>query len=132
MNSPIPERIAHSAGAVALFGRARPRAGRERELEDLLRSFVAPTRRESGCVAYHLHRDPERPGVLAFYEHWASGAALAEHLELPQMQAFLERRHELLEGDLEIGFLEPVEPVDQPARPSAMRRSTSAMRDTST
>lgn len=48
-------------------------------------------------------------GVLALYEQWASGRDLADHLRLPQMQAFLEQRHELLDGDLEITFLDPIE-----------------------
>lgn len=110
MNEIIPAHVAASRGPVALFGHARPRPGREDELRAVLVSFVGPTRAEPGAVAYHLHEDPQRPGVLAFYEHWASGADLAAHLALPQMQAFAERRHELLDGDLAIDFLVPVEP----------------------
>lgn len=110
MDSVIPVEIAESSEPVALFGHARPLPGQESRLRALLQSFVAPTRQEPGSVAYHLHADPQQPGVLAFYEHWTSGHDLAERLRLPEMQAFLHRRHELLDGDLEITFLRPLEP----------------------
>ncbi|MGO2751049.1 MAG: putative quinol monooxygenase [Pseudoclavibacter sp.] len=108
MNSVIPADVAASPSPVALFGYAHPRPGREAELEATLRSFLTPTRAEAGALAYEVHAVPDAPGVMAFYEHWASGLALAEHLRLPQMQGFLATRMELLERDLEIRFLTPL------------------------
>lgn len=108
MESVIPSEVADSAGPVALFGFATPKPGREDELERTLRSFVQPTRAEEGAIVYEIHSDPRRPGVIAFYEHWASGEHLRRHLELPQMQTFLAHRGELLDGDLDIQFFRPL------------------------
>lgn len=108
MNSVIPADVAASPSPVALFGYAHPRPGRESELEATLRSFLTPTRAEAGALAYEVHAVPDAPGVIAFYEHWASGPALARHLQRPEMQEFLETRMQLLERDLDITFLTPL------------------------
>jgi quinol monooxygenase YgiN len=44
-----------------------------------LLKMVEPTRKETGCIEYHLHQDNEDPSVFIFYENWESAAALEEH-----------------------------------------------------
>ncbi|MGC0422232.1 putative quinol monooxygenase [Embleya sp. AB8] len=88
-----------------LVGIARPRPERAEELKQLLLSFVAPTRRESGCLEYHFHEDHDEPGVFVFYEAWRTRADLDAHLELPHMRAFWESRMDYLTTDLEIRYL---------------------------
>ena len=66
--------------------------GRETDLEHVLRSLVAPTRKEPGCLVYRLHRDPQHAGKFMFYERFASQAALDAHLASPHFQAFLKFR----------------------------------------
>ncbi|MEU1422679.1 putative quinol monooxygenase [Kitasatospora sp. NPDC005751] len=90
---------------VTLVGIARPKPERAVELKELLLSFVAPTRREPGCLEYHFHEDREEPGVFVFYEAWRSQADLDAHLALPHLSAFWERRMDYLASDLEIRFL---------------------------
>ncbi len=112
MSEIVPQDVLHSSAPVALVGTARARPGRADELERTLRSFLVPTRAEAGCRVYELHLGPD--GDLRFYEQWADGAALAAHLATPTMQEFLERRHELLVGDLEVTFWTPLEPAATP------------------
>jgi quinol monooxygenase YgiN len=107
----IPEEISSWPGPVALYGFARPRPEVADELYRLLLSFVAPTRAEPGCRAYQVHGSTEDPGVLVFYEHWRSAADLVQHLQQPQMAAFLDRRADLLAVDLELHWLQPWEPA---------------------
>lgn len=107
MTDILPLEIVERTGPVALFGYARAKPGKEAQLRDTLTSFLAPTRAEAGVVAYFLHEEPDQPGVLSFYEHWESGTALADHLQVPAMAEFAATRHELLDGDLEITFLTP-------------------------
>ncbi|MGV9268455.1 putative quinol monooxygenase [Kitasatospora sp. NPDC003701] len=90
---------------VTLVGIARPKPERAEELKELLLSFVAPTRQESGCLEYHFHEDRDEPGVFVFYEVWRSQADLDAHLALPHLAAFWESRLDYLAGDLEIRFL---------------------------
>ncbi len=112
MSEIVPEAVLHSATPVALVGTARARPGQADDLERTLRSVLVPTRAEAGCRVYELHHGPD--GDLRFYEQWADGAALAAHLATPTMQEFLDRRHELLAGDLEVTFWTPLEPAPTP------------------
>lgn len=66
--------------------------GREQDLERELRALVAPTRKEPGCLAYELHRDPENPGKFMFYEKFKSQAALDEHVNASYFKNFLDYR----------------------------------------
>jgi len=57
--------------------------------EEALRAFsvvVAKSREEPGCVDYAFTPDPDLPGRVRVFEHWASDAALTEHLTLPHVQ----------------------------------------------
>ncbi|MDH6125052.1 quinol monooxygenase YgiN [Kitasatospora sp. GP82] len=74
-------------------------------VDGIVRSFVAPTRQEPGCLEYHLHEDRDEPGVFVFYEAWRSQADLDAHLALPHLHAFREHRMDYLASDLEIRFL---------------------------
>jgi quinol monooxygenase YgiN len=62
--------------------------GRETELGNALRSLVAPSRLEPGCLAYELHHDIERPGSFMFYEKFADQGALDAHLATDHFKAF--------------------------------------------
>jgi quinol monooxygenase YgiN len=112
----IPEGIVGRRAPVALYGFANARPGRGGELERLLLSFVAPTRAEPGCWQYQVHRDGT--GQLVFYELWQSGDDLASHLQEPMMADFLEHRMDYLATDLEIQWLEPLDPGPDPIQRS--------------
>jgi quinol monooxygenase YgiN len=66
--------------------------GREQDLERELCRLLAPTRKEPGCIAYELHRDPENPGKFMFYEKFKSQAALDEHVNASYFKNFLDYR----------------------------------------
>ncbi len=63
----------------------KAKAGKEPELAKLLKGFIAPTRKESGCIQYDLHVDLNDPGTFTFYERWTDEAALNAHLQTPHM-----------------------------------------------
>ena len=69
-------------------------AGREQELERRLAALITPTRAESGCISYELHRSREKPGMFMFCETFASQEALDEHIGSPHFQAFAQCRKE--------------------------------------
>jgi quinol monooxygenase YgiN len=66
--------------------------GREHDLDRELRALLEPTRKEPGCLAYELHRDPEHPGKFMFYEKFKNQAALDEHVNSPYFKKFLDYR----------------------------------------
>jgi quinol monooxygenase YgiN len=67
---------------VAIFEAA---PGREDELAAALQALVAPTRAETGCLNYDLHRDLERPERFLFHENWSSRAAWDAHMRSPHL-----------------------------------------------
>lgn len=89
----------------ALVGTARAKPGLADALEQRLVSLVAPTRKEKGALAYHVHRDRTDRDLFVFYEVWHSAAALRSHLAQPYIQAFLAERSDYLVDDLDIRWL---------------------------
>ncbi len=53
--------------------------GHESAIEQALQDLVEPTRTETGCLQYDLHRDLETPGLFHFYEAWATRADWETH-----------------------------------------------------
>ncbi len=83
-----------------IYGRPEKRA----ELLEILGSFVAPTRREAGCIDYHFHSSVDDPNAFMFYENWRSRKDLDEHLEMPYLKPLVARKEELLARDIELHF----------------------------
>ena len=54
-------------------------SGKEAEVRQILTGFVAPTRKENGCVQYDLHEEEGAPGQFLFFEKWTSPEALQAH-----------------------------------------------------
>lgn len=103
LDLPPPDLDEH--GPYALVGSARARPGLADALEARLVSLVAPTRREVGALAYHVHRDRADRDLFVFYEVWRDIAALQAHFGQPHITAFLADRADYLEGDLEVRWL---------------------------
>ena len=68
-----------------VVGVLRARPERRDELLEILRGLVAPTRREEGCVDYHLHVSDADPNLFMFYENWRSREDLDRHLGMPHL-----------------------------------------------
>ena len=66
--------------------------GYQDEVAEQLLALLAPTRAETGCVIYNLHRDPQDPAKFMFYEEFVSQAALDAHGETPHLQQFRQYR----------------------------------------
>lgn len=73
--------------AVILCARVKAKAGEEDAVKEALRSMVAPTRKEKGCIHYILHQAAGDKTSFMFYEVWASREALKQHGRTPHMRA---------------------------------------------
>ena len=49
--------------------------------------FVAGARKEPGCEHYTLLEDRHTPGRFLTYEIWTNQAALAAHMQTPEIKA---------------------------------------------
>lgn len=76
--------------------KARP--GQEEALHAALAALIAPTRAETGCILYEMHRSHEHPGWFIFNELWDSRPLWDAHMAAPHLAAFSARQDALLES----------------------------------
>ena len=62
------------------------------EARPMMRTVIAATRAEPGCLAYSYAEDVAEPGLFRVTELWASREALSAHFDTPHMRAWSERR----------------------------------------
>jgi len=86
--------------------KAKTRPEKSDAFEALFAAFVEPSRKEPGCIEYHMLRDKQDPSLFMFYEIWASKAHLDVHSALPHMADFAEHRMEYLERDFDFQLIE--------------------------
>lgn len=70
--------------------------GKESELRSVLESFVAPTRKEDGCLRYDLFVDIGSPTKFTFIEEWTSPETLEKHGQSSHIAAGRARFPDLL------------------------------------
>ena len=92
------------AGMTTLIAYVKAKPGKEAELKKVLMGLVGPTRKEAGCIDYHLHVSDDDPRMFLFYENWKSRKDLDEHLKTPYLVDFIGRRPELVDGDVPLHF----------------------------
>lgn len=62
-----------------------------------LHKLVAPTRLETGCIAYTLHQDNDDPAVFLFYETWEDPACLEKHMKSDHFKGYVRAIEGLVE-----------------------------------
>lgn len=82
------------------------KSGKEDELEKSLLSLVPQTRKEEGCIDYHLHKCLGQKNRFVFYENWASKAEWEKHLEMPYIQDLFAKADDLLANQLQLEDLQ--------------------------
>ena len=83
---------------IVVFAHVRAKAGREEEFSGVLRTLIAASRADEGCLQYDAHQATENPCAFAFYERWATKEALDAHLLTPHVAAAFAVIPELAEG----------------------------------
>jgi quinol monooxygenase YgiN len=91
---------------ITTIARLKAKPGAEARLEELLKSLIEPTRAESGCIDYTMHRDLEEPGAYYFYDNWRSQEDLDAHFETPHIKRVLEIAPDVLAEPLKLIRLE--------------------------
>ncbi|MDX3798851.1 putative quinol monooxygenase [Streptomyces sp. AK04-3B] len=91
---------------LTVIARMHAKDGCEAALHDALTALLAPTRQAPGCLTYDLHTERGEPGRFWFYEVWHHPEDHAANLKSPHITDFLGRTAGLLDGDLEVHFLD--------------------------
>lgn len=71
------------------FIRIKVNPGMADRVADAMRSLVAPTLAEPGCLTYEFYRDHDDPSLFLCFEHWTTREALDKHGTAPHVEAFL-------------------------------------------
>ena len=78
---------ADAPDALVVIAELVAKPGRADALRDIMVPFVAGARLEPGCEHYVLMEDREMPGRFLTYEVWTNQAALAAHMQTPEIKA---------------------------------------------
>jgi quinol monooxygenase YgiN len=63
--------------------------GSEDAVRAAMRSLVAPTREEEGCLAYDLSESSSAPGTFVTVEQWSDPSDLDKHMQTEHIKAAL-------------------------------------------
>jgi len=81
------------------------KAGNEKKFEEAFAPCLTATRKEAGCVAYYLNRDPDEPTTYIMYESFKGIPGLEAHMKEKHTQTLLATVIPMCEGDPKIKVL---------------------------
>ena len=96
----VKAKVKDPARPFALTVTFKVKAGKEKEFEAAFVPCLAATRKEAGCVAYELNRDPDDPSAYVMYEKFKSVAALNSHLKEDHTKKLLKALEPLTDGEI--------------------------------
>jgi quinol monooxygenase YgiN len=73
------------------------------EITAIVRRLAAQSRKETGCVSYHVLQDPSNTETFLLVEEWSSAAALDAHNQTPHFHEAVTKSQPLLGRPLEVG-----------------------------
>lgn len=96
--------------AVRVFARAKAKDGKERELREQLLELVKASRLEEGAELYELFETTDG-GEFLFSEQYGSPEDFEAHKSSDHFKQGVAAMQPLLEGELTVWVVDPVEPV---------------------
>jgi quinol monooxygenase YgiN len=85
-----------------IFGRFHARPGDEPTLEAALRTVVAASRQEAGCLGIHAFRSARDPQLFFIHSRWVDEAAFDLHATLPHTVRFIDEAERLIDHPLDV------------------------------
>jgi len=76
------------------------------KIENELKALIGPTRKETGCIEYRLHRSKDNPDNFMFYETWISKGDLDKHLKTEHLTTIGARANTLCASSPTVTFWE--------------------------
>ena len=96
----VKSKVKDPARPFALFVTIKAKAGKEKELEAAFAPCIAATKKEAGCLAYELNRDPDEPTTYVMFEKFKNLAALEAHLKLEHTAKLFKAIEPLTDGEI--------------------------------
>jgi quinol monooxygenase YgiN len=94
---------------IVVFASFTPKPGQEKEVEQVLRGMVGPTRNETGCRRYDLYRAAEGAATFHLFEIYADRPALEAHRATDHYKAYRARIQDLLAEPIKVNVLSGVD-----------------------
>jgi quinol monooxygenase YgiN len=85
-----------------VFVRLHARAGEEHAVEAALHEVLEPSRKEPGCLSFHLFRSMRDPQLFYIHSRWIDAAAFQKHAVLAHTELFLKKVDVLLDQPREV------------------------------
>lgn len=85
----IKSKVKDEKKTFALLVTFKVKAGEEKKFEAAFAPCLAATRKEPGCVAYYLNRDPDEANTYVMYESFKGIPALEAHLKEKHTETLL-------------------------------------------
>ena len=79
------------------FARFQVRAGSEIAAIEALRTVLAPTRAEPGCIGINAFRSKQDPRIFLIHSRWSDEAAFELHARLPHTVNFIRQMESLVD-----------------------------------
>ena len=101
----IKSKVKDEKKTFALLVTFKVKAGEEKKFEEAFVPALAATRKEPGCVAYYLNRDPDDATTYIMYESFKGIPGLEAHMKEKHTQTLLATVIPLCDGDPKIKVL---------------------------
>jgi quinol monooxygenase YgiN len=101
----IKSKVKDEKKPFALLVTFKVKAGNEKKFEEAFVPALTATRKEPGCVAYYLNRDPDEAGTYIMYEHFKGLPGIEAHMKEKHTQTLLATVLPMCEGEPKIKVL---------------------------
>ena len=102
----VKSKVKDPAKPFALLVTIKAKPGKEKELEAAFAPCIVATKKEPGCLAYELNRDPDEPTSYLMFEKFKNLAALEAHLKAEHTAQLFKAIEPLTAGQLQAKVFE--------------------------
>lgn len=102
----IKSKVKDEKKPFAILVTFKVKAGNEKKFEEAFAPALTATRKEPGCIAYFLNRDPDAPNTYIMYESFKGIPGLEAHMKEKHTQTLLTTVIPMCDGDPQIKVLQ--------------------------
>jgi quinol monooxygenase YgiN len=87
---------------LVVLARFKARDGAQEQLKSILRQMAREAANDKGCLRFELVQSKKDNALFMFSECWASQQDLENHLNMPYISLYRDKRRPFLDGDSEV------------------------------
>jgi quinol monooxygenase YgiN len=99
---PVKEYRTMPPAGLFIFARFHAREGQDEAVAEALRTVMAPTRKEPGCLAIDAFQSIRDPRLFFIHSRWVDQAAFETHATLSHTVLFIARVQVLIDHPLDV------------------------------